>query len=153
MIWLRKSSLTFENAALSSRLLRSAVGSGIGFRVTEQEIKRKYLELLQVYASSDKLTAIEQLFTIFQVATLGPTHQFSFGFIIWAPKIVQPPLIYVGAQKPSLLFLLIAHETDQPFRFGTAAYDYLQACKTLISFPIALFPDFLQMWYSLRTTS
>ena len=88
MKWLHQSSLTFENVALSSRLLRAAVGSGIGFRVTEQEIKCKYLELLQAYTSGDKLTAIEQLFTLLQVATLGPTHQFSFGFIIWAPKTV-----------------------------------------------------------------
>ena len=87
------------------------------------------------------------------MATLGPTHQFAFGFIIWAPKTVQPPLIYVGAQKPSLLFLLMAHETDQPFQFGTAAYDYLQACKTLISYLTALFLDSQQMWYSLRTMS
>ena len=152
MIWLRKSSLTFENAALSSRLLRSAVGSGIGFRVTEQEIKRKYLELLQVYASSDKLTAIEQLFTIFQVATLGPTHQFSFGFIIWPPKTVQPPLIYVGAQKPCLLFLLIAHETDQPFQFGTAAYDYMQDTDFLSNSTIPRFlADVVQLTHNVMS--
>ena len=150
MKWLHQSSLTFENVALSSRLLRAAVGSGIGFRVTEQEIKCKYLELLQAYTSGDKLTAIEQLFTLLQVATLGPTHQFSFGFIIWAPKTVQPPLIYVGAQKPSLLFLLIAHDTDQPFQFGTAAFDYQQDSDFLSSSTILKFPaDVVQLTHNI----
>ena len=153
MTWLQKSSLTFENAALSSRLLRSAIGSGIGFRVTEQDVKRTYPDLLQEYTSSDKLTAIEQLFTIFQVATLGPTHQFAFGFIIWAPKTVQPPLIYVGAQKPSLLFLLIAHETDQPFQFGTAAYDYLQDMDFLFNSTVPRFPaDVVQLTHNVMNS-
>ena len=91
MKWLHHSSLTFENVALSSRLLRAAVGGGIVFRVTEQVIKSKYLELIRVYTSDDKLTAIEQLFSLFQVASLGPTHQFPFGFIIWAPKPCSLP--------------------------------------------------------------
>ena len=131
--WLHRSSLTFENVTLSSHMLRLAIGGGIGFRVTEQDIKRKYTDLLQEYTSSDKLTAISQLFVILQIATLGSTHQFSFGFFIWAPKIMQPPLIYVGSQMPCLLFLLIAHETDQPFQFGTAAYDYLQGTDFLLN--------------------
>ena len=112
MKWLQTSSLTFENVTLSSHMLRLAVAGGIGMRVTEQDVKRKYADLLQEYTSSDKLTTIAQLFVILQVATLGSTHQFPFGFIIWAPKIMQPPLIYVGAHKPCLLFLLIAHETE-----------------------------------------
>ena len=103
MVWLQKSSLTFENVTLSSRLLRSAIGGGIGFRVTEQDVKRKYIDLLQEYTSSDKLTAIEQLFTILQVATLRPTHQFAFGFIIWAPKTMQPPYLCWGAETVSSL--------------------------------------------------
>ena len=153
MVWLRKSSLTFENVALSSRLLRSAIGGGIGFRVTEQDVKRKYIDLLQEYTSSDKLTAIEQLFTILQVATLGPTHQFAFGFIIWAPKTMQPPLIYVGAQKPCLLFLLMAHETDQPFQFGTAAYDYLQDSDFLFNSTVPRFlADVVQLSHNVMTT-
>ena len=153
MVWLQKSSLTFENVALSSRLLRSAIGGGIGFRVTEQDVKRKYIDLLQEYTSSDKLTAIEQLFTILQVATLGPTHQFAFGFIIWAPKTMQPPLIYVGAQKPCLFFLLIAHETDQPFQFGTAAYDYLQDIDFLFNSTVPRFlADVVQLSHNVMTT-
>ena len=116
----------------------------------EQEIKSKYLELLQAYTSGDKLTAIEQLFTLLQVATLGPTHQFSFGFIIWAPKTVQPPLIYLGAQKPSLLFFLIAQDTDQPFQFGTAAFDYQQDFDFLSSSTILKFPaDVVQLTHNI----
>ena len=40
---------------------------------------------------------------------------------------MQPPLIYVGVQRPCLLFLLLSHEPDQPFRFGTVAFDYRQS--------------------------
>ena len=152
MKWLQTSSLTFENVTLSSHMLRLAVAGGIGMRVTEQEVKRKYADLLQEYTSSDKLTTIAQLFVILQVATLGSTHQFPFGFIIWAPKIMQPPLIYVGAHKPCLLFLLIAHETDQPFQFGTAAYDYLQSTDFLLNSSVPRFlADVVQLTHNVMT--
>ena len=45
---------------------------------------------------------------------------------------MQPPLIYVGVQRPCLLFLLLSHEPDQPFRFGTVAFDYRQSKDLLI---------------------
>ena len=152
MKWLQASSLTFENVTLSSHMLRLAVAGGIGMRVTEQDVKRKYVDLLQEYTSSDKLTTIAQLFVILQVATLGSTHQFPFGFIIWAPKIMQPPLTYVGAQKPCLLFLLIAHETDQPFQFGTAAYDYLQSTDFLLNSRVPRFlADDVQLTHNVMT--
>ena len=152
MEWLQKSSLTYEDVALSARMLRLAIGSGIGARVTAQDIKRKYADLLQEYTASDKLVSIAQLFTILQVASFGSTHQFPFGFVIWAPKIMQPPLIYVGAQKPCLLFLLIAHETDQPFQFGTAAYDYLQNTDFLLNCGIPKFlADVVQLTHNVMT--
>ena len=150
MVWLRKSSLTFENVALSSRLLRSAVGSGIGFRVTEQDVKRKYIDLLREYTSSDKLTAIEQLFTILQVATLGPTHQFAFGFIIWAPKTVQPPLSMWGRRNLVFSSCSWHMKLTSP---SNLALPLMTTCKTLISYLTALFLDSQQMWYSLRTMS
>lgn len=129
--WLIESSVTYENVALSARMLQLAVGSGVGFRLEDRAVKNKYAELLQEYTAVEKLTAITQLVTILQVATLGSTHQFPFGFIVWAPKLMQPPLLYVGAQKPCLIFLLISQETDQPFQFGTAAYDCLQEADFL----------------------
>ena len=132
MEWLQKSSVTYENVMLSSaRMLKLAVECGSSLEA--QSVRSKYVELLQEYTADEKLTAIAQLFTILQVATLGSTHRFPFGFIIWAPKLFQPSLIYVGAQKPCLLFLLISQETDQPFQFGTAAYDYLQETDFLIN--------------------
>ena len=66
---------------------------------------------------------------------------------------MQPPLIYVGAQKPCLLFLLIAHETDQPFQFGTAAYDYLQDTDFLLNSTIPKFlADVVQLSHNVMTT-
>ena len=126
MEWLRKSSITYENVTLSARLLKLAVECGIGSSIEIQSVRSKYVTLLQEYTADEKLAAIAQLYTILQVATFGSTHRFPFGFIIWAPKLFQPSLIYVGAQKPCLLFLVISQETDQPFQFGTVAYDYLQ---------------------------
>ena len=77
--------MTYENVALSARMLQLAVGSGVGFRLEDRAVKNKYAELLQEYTAVEKLTAITQLVTILQVATLGSTHQFPFGFInqVW----------------------------------------------------------------------
>jgi hypothetical protein len=131
MEWLIQSSATYENVPLSSRMLQLALSKGVGARIEDRTVKNKYGELLYEYTAAEKLEAIMQLVTVLQVATLGSTHQSPFGFLIWAPKLMQPPFLYVGALKPSLLFLLIAQETDQPFQFGTVAYDYLQTTDLL----------------------
>ena len=56
----------------------------------------------------------------------------------------------MGAQKPSLLFLLIAHDTDQPFQFGTAAFDYQQDSDFLSSSTILKFPaDVVQLTHNI----
>ena len=107
-------------------MMKLAVECGIGSSIEVQSVRTKYVTLLQEYTAEEKIAGIAQFFTILQVATFGSTHRFPFGFIIWAPKLFQPPLIYVGAQKPCLLFLVISQETDQPFQFGTVAYDYCQ---------------------------
>ena len=145
-----KVSLTFENVALSSRLLRSAIEGGIGFRVTEQDVKRKYIDLLQEYTSSDKLTAIEHLFTILQVASLGPTHQFAFGFIIWAPKTMQPPLSMLCRRNRVFSFCLWHMKLISLFNLALPRMIIL---KTVTSYLIAPFLDFLLMWCSSRTMS
>ena len=56
----------------------------------------------------------------------------------------------MGAQKPSLLFLLIAQDTDQPFQFGTAAFDYQQDFDFLSSSTILKFPaDVVQLTHNI----
>ena len=146
MEWLRKSSTTYENVTLSARMIKLAVECGIGSSIEVQSVRSKYAALLQEYTAEEKLAAISQFFTILQVATLGSTHRFPYGFIIWAPKLFQPPLIYVGAQKPCLLFLVISQEADQPFQFGTAAYDYLQETDFLANCNIPrLLADVVQL--------
>ena len=65
---------------------------------------------------------------------------------------MQPPLMDVGGQKPCLLFLLIAHETDQPFQFGTAAYDYLQSTDFLLNSSVPRFlADVVQLTHNVMT--
>jgi len=93
--WLRESSSTYENVTLSAHMINLAVQNGIGFYSEAQEIKAKHFDLLKEYTSVERLTAIKQLFAVFQIATLSVKHQFPYGFIIWAPKLMQPPLIYV----------------------------------------------------------
>ena len=124
--WLRDSAYTYENINLSAHMMRLAVQNGIGFRTENQEIRTKHAQLFQEYTASGHLKAIEQLFVVFQIATLSSLHQFPFGFCIWAPKIMQPPLVYVGSQRPCLIFLILSQEPDQPFKFGTVAFDYRQ---------------------------
>ena len=146
MEWLRKSSTTYENVTLSARMIKLAVECGIGSYIEVQSVRTKYAALLQEYTAEEKLAAISQFFTILQVATFGSTHRFPYGFIIWAPKLFQPPLIYVGAQKPCLLFLVISQDADQPFQFGTAAYDYLQETDFLVNCNIPrLLADVVQL--------
>ena len=146
MEWLRKSSTTYENVTLSARMIKLAVECGIGSYIEVQSVRTKYAALLQEYTAEEKLAAISQFFTIPQVATFGSTHRFPYGFIIWAPKLFQPPLIYVGAQKPCLLFLVISQDADQPFQFGTAAYDYLQETDFLVNCNIPrLLADVVQL--------
>ena len=105
-----------------------AVKNGVGFHSEAQEIKAKHIGLLKEYTDAEQLTAIKQLFVVFQISTLSVKHEFPYGIIIWAPKTMQPPLIYVGVQRPCLLFLLLSHEPDQPFRFGTVAFDSMPTC-------------------------
>ena len=124
--WLRASSKTYENVTLSAYMVKLAVQNGIGIHADTQEIKTKHIQLLQEYTGCEQLSAIKQLFVVFQIATLSVLHQFPFGFIIWAPKVMQPPLVYVGAQRPCLVFLMLSHEPGQPFKFGTVAFDYRQ---------------------------
>ena len=124
--WLRDSAYTYENINLSAHMMRLAVQNGIGFHTENQEIRTKHAQLFQEYTASEHLKAIEQLFVVFQIATLSSLHQFPFGFCIWAPKIMQPPLVYVGSQHPCLIFLILSQEPDQPFKFGTVAFDYRQ---------------------------
>ena len=154
MDWLLPTAVTYENVPLSARMLMLAVGNGVGLQVSQQEVKKKYVELFQEYLREDKLCAIHQLATVLQIATLGSTHRFPFGFIVWAPKFTQPPLLYVGAHKPCLLFLLLARETDQPFLFGTAAYDYLQQTDFMINSQITqIKADVVQLTHCVFTTT
>ena len=146
--WVRESSSTYENVPLSAYMMNLAVKKGIGFHSEAQEIKAKHIGLLKEYTDAEQLTAIKQLFVVFQIATLSVKHQFPYGFIIWAPKIMQPPLIYVGVQRPRLLFLLLSHEPDQPFRFGTVAFDYRQSKDLLIHANMPkIFADVVQVSY------
>ena len=146
--WVLESSNTYENVTLSAHMLYLAVKNGLGFHSEAQEIKAKHIELLKEYTGAEQLTAIKQLFVVFQIATLSVKHQFPYGFIIWAPKIMQPPLIYVGVQRPCLLFLLLSHEPDQPFRFGTVAFDYRQSKDLLIHANMPkIFADVVQVSY------
>ena len=146
--WVLESSNTYENVTLSAHMLYLAVKNGLGFHSEAQEIKAKHIELLKEYTGAEQLTAIKQLFVVFQIATLSVKHQFPYGFIIWAPKIMQPPLIYVGVQRPCLLFLLLSHEPDQPFRFGTVAFDYRQSKDFLIHANMPkIFADVVQVSY------
>ena len=124
--WLRDSACTYENIHLSAHMLRLSLQNGIGFRTENQEIRTKHAQLFQEYTVNEHLKAIEQLFVVLQVATLSSLHHFPFGFLIWAPKIMQPPFVYVGAQRPCMIFLILTQEPDQPFKFGTAAFDYRQ---------------------------
>ena len=124
--WLRDSAHTYENINLSAHMMRLAVQNGVGFRTENQEVRTKHAQLFQEYTANEHLKAIKQLFAVFQIATLSNLHQFPFGFLIWAPKIMQPPFVYVGAQRPCLIFLILSQEPDQPFKFGTVAFDYRQ---------------------------
>ena len=146
--WVRESSSTYENVTLSAHMMNLAVKNGMGFHSEAQEIKAKHIGLLKEYTGAEQLIAIKQLFVVFQIATLSVKHQFPYGFIIWAPKIMQPPLIYVGVQRPCRLFLLLSHEPDQPFRFGTVAFDYCQS-KDLLSHANMpkIFADVVQVSY------
>ena len=89
--WLKDSAHTYESITLSAHMMQLAIQNGIGFRTENHEIRTKHAQLLQEYTGSEQLKAIEQLFVVFQIATLSSLHQFPFGFIIWAPKIMQPP--------------------------------------------------------------
>ena len=91
--WVRESSSTYENVTLSAHMMNLAVKNGIGFHSEAQEIKAKHIGLLKEYTGAEQLTAIKQLFVVFQIATLSAKHQFPYGFIIWAPKIMHPPLM------------------------------------------------------------
>ena len=53
--WLIESSVTYENVALSARMLQLAVGSGVGFRLEDRAVKNKYAELLQEYTAVENL--------------------------------------------------------------------------------------------------
>ena len=146
--WLRDSAYTYENVTLSAHMMKLAVQNGIGIRTDIQEIRAKHAQLLQEYTGSEQLTAIEQLFVVFQIATLSGLHQFPFGFMIWAPKVMQPPLVYVGAQRPCLIFLILSQEPDQPFKFGTVAFDYRQGQDYLAHSRIPnIFADVVQLSY------
>ena len=146
--WLRDSAHTYENITLSAHMIQLAVQNGIGFRTENQEIRTKHAQLLQEYTSSEQLKAIEQLFVVFQIATLSSLHQFPFGFLIWAPKVMQPPTVYVGAQRPCLIFLILSQEPDQPFKFGTVAFDYRQERDYLAHSRIPnIFADVVQLSY------
>ena len=123
--WLRDSAHTYENINLSAHMMRLAVQNGVGFRTENQEVRTKHAQLFQEYTANEYLKAIKQLFAVFQIATLSNLHQFPFGFL-WAPKIMQPPFVYVGAQRPCLIFLILSQEPDQPFKFGTVVFDYRQ---------------------------
>ena len=82
--WLRESSSTYENLTLSAHM-NLAVKNGIGFHSEAQEIKAKHIGLLKEYTGVEQLTAIKQLFVVFQIATLSVKHQFptvlSFGHL------------------------------------------------------------------------
>ena len=154
MDWLLSTAVTYENVPLSARMLMLAVSNGVGLQIPQQEVREKYVALFQEYLKEDKLCAIHQLATVLQIATLGSTHRFPFGFIVWAPKFTQPPLFYVGAHKPCLLFLLVARGTDQPFLFGTAAYDYLQQTDFFINSQITqIKADVVQLTHCVFTTT
>ena len=151
--WLRASAKTYENVTLSAHMVKLAVQNGIGIRTDIQEIRTKHVQLLQEYTGSEQLTAIKQLFVVFQIATLSGLHQFPFGFIIWAPKVMQPPLVYVGAQRPCLVFLMLSQEPDQPFKFGTVAFDYRQGQDYFAHARIPnIFADVVQLSYHALAT-
>ena len=116
------------------------LGVALDFRVTEQDVKRKYIDLLQEYTSNDKLTAIEQLFTILQVATLGPTHQFAFGSSFGPQRLCNPPLSMLGRRNRVFSFCLWHMKLTSPFNL---ALPRMIIFKTLTSYSIALFLDFL----------
>ena len=146
--WLRESAHTYENITLSAHMMQLAVQNGIGCRTESQEIRVKHAQLLQQYTANERLKAIEQLFVVLQIATLSSLHQFPFGFLIWAPKVMQPPMVYVGAQRPCLIFLILSQETDQPFNFGTVAFDYRQDRDYLAHVRIPnIFADVVQLSY------
>ena len=146
--WLRDSAHTYESITLSAHMMQLAIQNGIGFRTENQEIRTKHAQLLKEYTGSEQLKAIEQLFVVFQIATLSSLHQFPFGFIIWAPKVMQPPIVYVGAQRPCLIFLILSQEPDLPFKFGTVAFDYRQDQDYLARSRISsIFADVVQLSY------
>ena len=129
-------------------MMQLAVQNGIGCRTESQEIRAKHAQLLQQYTANERLKAIEQLFVVLQIATLSSLHQFPFGFLIWAPKVMQPPMVYVGAQRPCLIFLILSQEPDQPFKFGTVAFDYRQDRDYLAHTRIPnIFADVVQLSY------
>ena len=151
--WLRDSAHTYENINLSAHMMRLAVQNGIGIRTENQEVRTKHAQLFQEYTANEHLKAIKQLFVVFQIATLSNLHQVPFGFLIWAPKIMQPPFVYVGAQRPCLIFLILSQEPDQPFKFGTVAFDYRQDRDFLAhSRTLNICADVVQLSYHSLTT-
>ena len=99
--WLLSSAPTYENISLSVHLLQYSLSSGIGHFLHDQVERHNYVQFFHDYTSVEELHISRQQSYILQIATLGCTHLYAFG---WAPKLMQPPFFYVGAQSPCLLF-------------------------------------------------
>ena len=68
-------------------------------------------------------------------------------------KLCNPPCVYVGAQRPCLVFLILSQEPDQPFKFGTVAFDYRQDQDYLAHVKIpSIFADVVQLSYHALST-
>ena len=90
MEWLQKSSLTYENVALSARMLRLAIGSGIGARVTAQDIKRKYADLLQEYTASDNSSPLPSSSLSYKLPLLARRTNFPLGSLSGPQRLCNP---------------------------------------------------------------
>ena len=100
----------------------------------------KSSQLLPSYSLSSRLPLLALRTVSPSVSSYG--HQSSFNL----------PLSTSEQKKPCLLFLVISQETDQPFQFGTAAYDYLQETDFLTNCNVPRFlADVVQLTNNIMT--
>jgi hypothetical protein len=85
--WLLSSAPTYENISLSVHLLQYSLSSGIGHFLHDQVERHNYVQFFHDYTSVEELHISRQQSYILQIATLGCTHLYAFG---WAPNSCNP---------------------------------------------------------------
>lgn len=96
----------------------------MGYYSKNNEDRQIQTKILQEATSTEEPHAINQMSMIMQVGTLGKSHLFPFGFIIWAPKLMGSHLSILVRMNHVFFFSSLPGNQTNLFKYGTVAYHY-----------------------------